>query len=68
MEQNKIIIYADGDCRSNGKENNIGAWGYVATYKGKTIERAKACRNTTNNQQELFEVIQNLQLAYEVMG
>lgn len=58
----KIVIFADGGSRRNGKENNVGAWGAVISYKGKSKEMCKAEKNTTNNIQELKGVINALQI------
>lgn len=56
----KIIIYADGGCRGNGKEENIGGWGATMEYKGKVKEIYGAVENTTNNQMELQACIESL--------
>ena len=60
MIDRKIIIYADGACRGNGAERNLGAYAYVLQFCGKEKECAVACENTTNNQMELMAVIQAL--------
>ena len=54
----KIIVYTDGGCRGNNdSSNNVGGYGVVLQYKGRTKEIYKGERNTTNNQQELKGVI-----------
>lgn len=57
----EIIIYADGGCRNNGKENNIGGWGAVLQYNGHVKELYGGERNTTNNIQELKGAINALE-------
>lgn len=56
----EIIIFADGGCRGNGKDDNIGGWGAYITYKGHEKELYGGERNTTNNIQELKGVINAL--------
>ena len=31
----KIIIYCDGGCRGNGREDNVGGWGVYLTKEVK---------------------------------
>lgn len=57
---NRISIYADGACRNNQSENNVGAYGVVLLYKGHKKELSKAFKNTTNNKMELMAVIEAL--------
>lgn len=61
----KIILYTDGACRGNGKENTIGGYGIVLIYKDVKKEIKRACRNTTNNIMELTAVVQGLTLLKE---
>ncbi|MEG1148093.1 MAG: ribonuclease H, partial [Niameybacter sp.] len=56
----KIIIYCDGGCRGNGKNNNVGGWGVYLTYKGKTKELYGSAKGTTNNIMELTACIEGL--------
>ena len=54
----KIIVFCDGGTRNNqDPTNNVGGYGIVLQYKGRTKEIYKGERNTTNNQQELKGVI-----------
>lgn len=57
---NYIEIYADGACRDNGKENNIGAIGVVLKYGDRIKEIKEAYTNTTNNRMEILSVIEGL--------
>ena len=43
------ICYADGGCRGNQNDSNIGAWAYTIAYQGSTMENSGTARNTTNN-------------------
>lgn len=56
----EIIIYTDGGCRGNAKDENIGGWGAVLSYKGHIKELWDGERNTTNNIQELKGAINAL--------
>jgi ribonuclease HI len=56
----EIIIYTDGGCRGNGKEESVGGWGVYLTYKGHEKELYGGERNTTNNIQELKGAINAL--------
>lgn len=60
MLGNEIIIYCDGGCRGNGKENNIGSWGYYLKCGDLVKEKSQAYRNTTNNKMELMGAIESL--------
>lgn len=57
---NRVIIYADGGVRGNGKENNVGGYGVVLQYGNYTKELYQGFRNVTNNQMELKAVIEGL--------
>lgn len=61
----KVIIYTDGACRGNGKENTIGGYGIVMMYNEHKKEIKRAVRNTTNNIMELTAVIEALLLLKE---
>jgi ribonuclease HI len=56
----EIIIYCDGGCRGNAKDENIGGYGAVLEYKGHVKEIYAGERNTTNNIQELKGAINSL--------
>jgi ribonuclease HI len=60
-----VIIYTDGACRGNGKENTIGAFGIIFMYNEVQKEVKQAFRNTTNNIMELSAVIQALSMLKE---
>lgn len=55
-----IIIYADGGCRGNQSDTNIGGWGAVLQWNGLTQEIRGATYNTTNNRMELTSIIEAL--------
>lgn len=57
----EIIIYTDGGCRGNAKDENIGGWGAVLEYKEHVKELYGGERNTTNNIQELKGMINALE-------
>ncbi len=57
----EVIIYTDGGCRGNAKDENVGGYGAVLEYKGKRKEVYGGERNTTNNIQELKGVIYALE-------
>jgi ribonuclease HI len=56
----EIIIYSDGGCRGNAKDENIGGWGAVLQYGNHVKEIYGGERNTTNNIQELKGAINAL--------
>ena len=56
----EIIIYCDGGCRGNGKEESVGGWGVVLQYGDHVKELYGGERNTTNNIQELKGAINAL--------
>lgn len=58
----KVIIFTDGGCRGNQNDNNIGGYGAVFQYKGKTKEIYGGERNTTNNKMELTAAIKALEI------
>lgn len=62
MNENKVIIYTDGGCRSNQKENNIGGLGVVLEFGGHVKEHYRGFRNTTNNRMEIQAAIDALKL------
>lgn len=61
MLNHKIVIYTDGGCRGNGKEENVGGWGAVLSYNGKVKEIYGGERNVTNNKMELMGAIKALE-------
>ncbi len=56
----KIIIYADGACRGNQFNENIGAYGIVLIYNNYIKTLNGSYKNTTNNKMELIAVIEAL--------
>ena len=62
MNENKVIIYTDGGCRSNQTENNIGGLGVVLQFGGHKKEHYRGFRNTTNNRMEIQAAIDALKL------
>lgn len=61
----EVIIYADGGCRGNGKENTIGGYGSVLIYGDIRKEIKKGYTDTTNNIMELTAAIDALELLKE---
>ncbi|MFA6940391.1 MAG: ribonuclease HI [Clostridiaceae bacterium] len=61
----EVIIYTDGACRGNGKEDTIGGFGIVFIYNGNIKEIKESYKNTTNNKMELMAVIKALSLLKE---
>lgn len=59
---NKVIIYTDGGCRSNHKENNIGGLGVVLQFGEHTKKHYRGFKNTTNNRMEIQAAIDGLML------
>lgn len=55
-----IDIFADGGCRGNGSEHNVGAYSYILMFGDKIRKFAKVVKDTTNNQMELMSVIEAL--------
>jgi ribonuclease HI len=54
-------IYTDGACKGNGREENIGGWGYAVIQNGECLEyKTGINHNTTNNREELMGLIQGL--------
>ncbi|HAS73546.1 MAG TPA: ribonuclease HI [Clostridiales bacterium UBA8960] len=56
----KIIIFCDGACSGNGKEENVGGWGAVLKYKDNEKRFCGGALKTTNNIMELTAVIEAL--------
>lgn len=61
IQPNDIVIYCDGGCRGNGKSNNnVGGWGSVLSFNGKSKELCGYEKDTTNNIMELKALIESL--------
>ena len=56
----KILIWADGGCRGNGRVKNIGGWGVVLRCGNYEREMKGSVENTTNNIMELTSAIMAL--------
>lgn len=56
-----IIIYCDGGCRGNQEDHNIGGWGAVLQYDGRSKELHGGAADTTNNIMELTAAIRSLE-------
>lgn len=59
-----IRIYSDGACEGNGKEKNIGSFGFVIVDAKDNIlyEHAEIEKNTTNNRMELRAIIKAMDI------
>lgn len=55
-----ILIYADGGCRGNRKNDNVGGWGVFLKYNDYEKTLYGGTKNTTNNKMELTSVIKGL--------
>lgn len=60
-----VVIYADGGCRGNGKEDAVGGYGAILIYGDNKKEIKKGYKNTTNNIMELTAAIDALSLLKE---
>lgn len=58
----KVIIFCDGACSGNGKEENVGGWGAVLKYKENEKRIFGGAPKTTNNIMELTAAIEALKL------
>ncbi len=56
----KLIIFCDGACSGNGKEENVGGWGAVLKYNDQVKEICGGSNQTTNNIMELTAAIEAL--------
>jgi len=63
-----IRAYADGGCRGNGRTGNIGGYGIVLEWKGRTREFSEGFRETTNNRMELLAALDALRLILAIPG
>lgn len=55
-----VRVHTDGACSGNQNTENVGGWGAVLEYQGKTKELFGGQRNTTNNRMELTALIEAL--------
>lgn len=55
-----IIIFCDGACSGNGKDENVGGWGAVLKYKEQLKKICGGASKTTNNIMELTAAIEAL--------
>lgn len=63
----KLKIYADGGCRGNQNENNLGAYAFVILNNDKILyKEAEAYKDTTNNRMELLGVIKAIKHVNEL--
>ena len=60
-----IKLYCDGGCQGNQYQYNIGGWGVLLEYKGRTKELRGGERNTTNNRMELISCIRGLEAIHK---
>lgn len=61
----KVIIYADGACRGNQFNSNIGAYGTVLIYKEKEKCLKGTVKDTTNNKMEILSCIKGLEAIFD---
>ena len=61
MADNVVKIYADGACRGNQFDTNIGGYGVVLLYGTHKKELKGAYKNVTNNKMELLSIMKGLQ-------
>lgn len=55
-----ILVYCDGACSGNGKENAVGGWAYTIIIEDDVITGMGSEVNTTNNRMELMAAINAL--------
>lgn len=55
-----IIAYTDGSVIGNGSKNSRCGWAIKLMYKGKYITKSGKCRGWTNNQVEMYAMLQAL--------
>ena len=59
-----LIIYCDGACRGNGKDNSRGGWAYAILQGDILLSRGSGGeKNTTNQRMELQAAIEGIQAA-----
>lgn len=61
MKIDTIYITTDGAVRGNGKEFNLGCWGYLLQHNNKEKLYGEIELNSTNNQMELNSILKALQ-------
>jgi len=61
LKTNSVVIYCDGACSGNQFGENVGGWGAILSYQGKTKELHGGERNTTNQRMEIMACIEALQ-------
>lgn len=61
LRQDKITIFCDGACSGNQFGENVGGWGAILSYKGKSKELYGGQKNTTNQRMEITACIKALQ-------
>ena len=61
METDKVIIYADGGARGNGKPDSVSGWGVVLQFNDTVKELYGSAIGKTNNFMELTGVIKALE-------
>lgn len=58
---NPILIYTDGSCLGNGKEDSVGGWAFKIINQGECQKRSGYALGVTNNQMEMYAVMRALQ-------
>lgn len=61
MKKDRITIYCDGACSGNQNSTNVGGWGVVMSFAGKSKTLYGGEKNTTNNRMELTACIKALE-------
>lgn len=56
----EVILYTDGSCKGNGLEHNVGGWGFILDFDGRTRQGSGWVSNTTNNAMELQAIIEGI--------
>lgn len=67
-EQEAIHVYTDGGCQGNGKKSNVGGYGVVLKWKGRTREMSRGFADTTNNRMEMQAAIDGLDAVLSIPG
>ena len=58
MKTGFLDIHTDGACPGNQFDENVGGWGAILEYAGKSKELYGGERNTTNNRMEIIALIE----------